>query len=381
MQYDHYYQQFLAENNYPRNLKSYDERCVNFSSNDYLGLAKHPLLIERSLAFVEKYGVSASSSRLVTGNLFPYAALEKKLAQLIGKPAALILPTGYQTNISVLEAILDRRILKAEPLVLCDRLCHASMIASTRHLTHLYRFQHNDLAHLQQLLEKFAEPARPTFILVESIYSMEGDQTNFPALISLAKKYQACLYVDDAHAFGIYGKSGLGLATDYADEIDIIMGTFSKAGGSVGGYIACSAIMRDYLINKCKGLIYSTGLPPAALGAIEASLELLPHMNEERQRVLNYAKSLRDFFHQHGLDDGGSITHIVPWIIGDAERAIKISQFLEAQGIIATTIRPPSVPTGKSRIRFCLSAAHTPAQIEWLMQAILTVNSSSLIVD
>ena len=374
MEQERCYKKFLEENLFPRELKHHNNGCVNFSSSDYLGLSTHPLLIERSRAFLEKFGAGSTSSRLVTGNLPVYETLEKKLAQLTGKPAALILGTGYQTNSSVLEAILDHRVLGAEPLLFCDRLCHASLFFTTRYLSRLHRFQHNNLNHLNELLEKFSDDPRPKFIVAESVYSMDGDQADILMLIFLAKKHKAFLYIDDAHAIGVYGSSGLGLASDYAQEIDLVMGTFSKAAGSFGGYVACSPVMRDYLINKCQGLIYSTGLPPAVLGAIDAALELLPTMKTERERLLRHAERVRDFFKKQGLNCGNSTTHIVPWILGDAEKTLYVSQKLREKGITATAIRPPSVPKGESRIRFCLSSAHSDEDIERLMEAILTVN-------
>jgi 8-amino-7-oxononanoate synthase len=381
---EQYYQTFLTENKYPRELKNYDTNAdlppahvihrgkvfVNFASSDYLGLSRHPALITRSQYYARQYGVGASASRSVSGNFSLYDVLESKIAAAMGKPAALILGAGYQANTSVLEALLNPAVLKNEPLVFCDRLCHASLVAVTRFLAKIYRFQHNDLSHLASLLEKHAADMRSKFIIVESVYSMDGDQADLAGLIMLAKKYQAFLYVDDAHAVGVYGRDGHGKAAEYANDIGVIMGTFSKALGSFGAYIACSHVVRDYLVNKCKGLIYSTGTSPAILGAMEAALELSPNLGEERQRVRHYADRLRAFFQREGLDYGHSNTHIVPWMIGDAEKTVKISDYLAEQGILATAIRPPSVPVGKSRLRFCLSAAHSEEDLERLFKAI-----------
>lgn len=382
-----YYTQFLANNPNPRQLKSYDlnpnhlgiylekngKKLINFSSNDYLGLSKHPLLIEKAHHYSCLYGMSSSSSRSVTGNFFLYEKLEADLAKAIGKPSALILGSGYQTNISVLEALLDTTILKQEPLVFCDRLCHTSLLTGARYFTRIHRFQHNNLQHLQDLLEKYSHSERPKFILAESIYSMDGDQANLFELTRLAKQYEALLYIDDAHAIGVYGPLGWGKAAEYNNEIDIIMGTFSKALGSYGGYIACSLTMRNYLINRCKGLIYATGLSPAVLGAIAASIELIPQLENERQKLLAHGNKLRDFFKIHGLDCGQSSTHIIPWVIGDGKKTLRASELLEEGGILGAAIRPPSVPLGQSRIRFCLSAAHTSDDLEQLMDTIQKV--------
>lgn len=387
MHYEKYYQQFLEQNPYPRKLKSLEplqgsssvhvnmhgKKFINFSSSDYLGLAKHPLLIQRSHEYTQRFGIGSGSSRLVTGNFAIYETLEQQLASALNKPSALILGTGYQTNFTVLEALLDSSVLKQEPLVFCDRLAHVSMLASTRYLTRIQRFQHNDLNHLETLLKKFSDSSQPKFILVESVYSMDGDETDLQSITALAKKYHADLYVDDAHAVGIYGKQGWGKAPEYAEHIPIIMGTFSKALGSFGGYIACSETVRQYLVNRCKGLIYSTGPSPAILGAISAVLEILPTMEERRQRALKNAEQLRNFFKENGLDFGRSSSHIVPWIIGDAKQTLQAAQWLEEYGVIATGIQPPSVPPHGSRIRFCLSAEHSEEDLNDLMEAIRKV--------
>jgi 8-amino-7-oxononanoate synthase len=287
------YKKFLQDNPYPRELRRFDliedahssvylysnkRRLINFSSNDYLGLARHPLLIARSQEYAKRWGVGTASSRLVVGNSQLFTKIEKELAAALKKPAALIFGAGYQTNISVLEALLDATVLGKTPLVFCDRYVHNSMLTMTQHLGKLQRFRHNDLTHLRLLLEKHANSEQPKFILVESLYSMDGDLTNLPMLIALAKQHHAFLYVDDAHAVGVYGANGFGRTVDFADDIDIIMGTFSKGLGSFGGYIGCSELLREYFINKCRGFIYATGLSPAVLGAISAAIELLPEL-------------------------------------------------------------------------------------------------------
>lgn len=382
-----YYEDFLEQHAYPRDLKEYQslsasssvhvvkdgQRLINFSANDYLGLSHHPLVMQRSQEFVKRWGAGAASSRLVTGNYSAYTVVENKLAAALGKEAVLILSSGYQANCSVLEALFDSKVLGCKPLVFSDRFCHVSMLATTRYVAHLQRFKHNDLTHLQQLLEKYRNDPRPKFILVESLYSMDGDRADLKNLILLAKKYQAFLYVDDAHAVGVYGRAGFGLAAEHAAEIDLIMGTFSKAGGSLGAYVACSAVLRRYLVNQCKGLIYSTGLPPAVLGAMDAAIELFPQITLLRHQLHERADQLRQFFVQQQLNCGNSQSHIVPWIVGDAQKTLYLSELLQEQGILGSAIRPPTVPVGQSRIRFCLSAAHSEADLAQLMQAISVV--------
>ena len=389
MKNEKYYQQFLNNNSYPRSLKSLEviqgfssiylsdngKKIINFSSSDYLGLANHPHLIARSHEYAKHYGMGSSASRLVSGNFDCYMQLEAELAKALNKPAALIFGTGYQTNQAVLEALLNPQVLGQEPLIFCDKLCHASMLAGMASFLHLQRFAHNDLTHLRILLNKHKQSERPKFILAESLYSMEGDQADLENLSKIAEEYEAFLYVDDAHAVGVYGTHGWGTAGEYAEKISIIMGTFSKALGSFGGFIGCSETIKNYLINKCRGFIYSTGLSPAVLGAIKAAIELLPQLDTARIRLWDRAAQVRAFFRQEGLNCGESTTHIIPWIIGDAQKTLYASQLLEQKGILGMGIRPPSVPAGKSRIRFCLTAAHSDEDIQQLIQAVKQVKA------
>ncbi|OGT45843.1 MAG: hypothetical protein A3E83_00505 [Gammaproteobacteria bacterium RIFCSPHIGHO2_12_FULL_41_20] len=385
-----YYKRFLQENKFPRQLKSYTwkqhdssvyvyrqgRRLIDFSANDYLGLTKHPMLNERSQAFIKQWGAGLSSSRLVRGNHEVYDQIEKQLAQALGKETTLLFPSGYQANISVLEALFDAHVLTEKPLVFCDRYCHTSLQGGIRHAARFYRFRHNNLAHLAQLLEKTATQSCPKFILIESLYSMDGDIVDLASYIALAKQYQALLYVDDAHAVGARGELGWGEASSHSKDIDIIMGTFSKALGSFGAYIGCSWLLREYLLHKCRGIIYSTALPPAILGAISAAIEIIPQLTEERQRLHAYARYVRKFFVDHGLNYGTSNSYIVPWIIGDAKKTRDMSHYLESHGILAAAIQPPTVPIQQSRIRFCLSAAHQQQDIDYLCEVLKTISTA-----
>jgi 8-amino-7-oxononanoate synthase len=386
-----YYQNYLQNNPHPRQLIATDtlpghahakyiiwqkRKLINFAGNDYLGLAKHPLLISRSKAYAEKYGVGATASRLVTGNLNLYTALENKLAQAIGKPASLIFSSGFGMNVAVLTALLDERVLGQKALVFSDHSCHASMITGVKHVAHLRRFQHNNLFHLEKLLQKYQHTQQPKFILIESTYSMSGDQADLPAIIQLAKQYNAFLYIDEAHSIGVYDHTGWGLAQPYANDVDLIMGTFSKALGSYGAYIACSEKLREYLINTCRGLIYSTGLSPMNLGAITAGIELLPTLQKERQHIWSIAAQLRQFFLQQKLNIGTSTTHIIPWIFGDAKTAFAAHALLIDHGFLTALIRPPSVAPGQSRLRLCLSAMHNQSDLQALQRALLAVKNT-----
>jgi 8-amino-7-oxononanoate synthase len=337
---------------------------LNLASNDYLALRFHPDLIERAREWAESYGVGAGASRLVTGNLACFASLESKIAALKGKPAALIMGSGFQANVTVLKALFDRSVLRAEPLVFSDRLNHASihfgcLAAEIREI----RYRHCDMSHLGQLLTKHQDDSRPKFILTESVFSMDGDTAPLHEIGRLAREHGAMLIVDDAHATGILGEGGRGLSA----EADIVVGTFSKALGGYGSYVACSTGFRDYLINACGGLVYSTALPPPVLGAIDAALDLLPSLDAERALVANLAENFRRGAHAIGMNIGASSTQIVPLIVGSSEAALSLSKQLRAAGFFASPIRPPTVPSGRARLRLAFTAAHQQADIDLLL--------------
>jgi 8-amino-7-oxononanoate synthase len=340
---------------------------VNFSSNDYLGLRFHQALIGRAMAWAEAHGVGSGASRLVTGNLDLFAPIEAKVAQLKKKPASLVMASGFQTNAAVLQALLDGSALGAEPLVFADRLNHASMhfgcqAAGVRQI----RYRHCDASHLGELLSQYQGHDRPKFILTESVFSMDGDIAPLAAIARLAREHETCLIVDDAHATGILGEGGCGLS----GEADIVIGTFSKALGGFGGYVASTETVRDYLINRCGGMIYSTALPPPVLGAIDAALDLVPVMDEERAYVANLAQRFRAGAGAIGLNAGASTTQIVPIVLGAPEAAAAMSGRLRQAGLWATSIRPPTVPPGTARLRLAFTAAHEEADIDRLLDVL-----------
>jgi 8-amino-7-oxononanoate synthase len=340
---------------------------INFASNDYLGLRFNQVLISRSIAWAETYGVGCGASRLVTGNLDLFAPIEAKLAALKGKPASLVMASGFQTNAAVLQALFDKTVLGVEPLVFADRLNHASMhfgcqAAGVRQI----RYRHCDAIHLAELLSQYQGDDRPRFILTESVFSMDGDVAPLADIARLAREHDACLIVDDAHATGILGRGGSGLSGD----ADIVIGTFSKALGGFGGYVASTETMRDYLINRCGGVIYSTALPPPVLGAIDAALDLVPDMDEERAYVARLAERFRAGASAIGLDTGASTTQIVPVILGSPEAAIAMGERLKRAGLWASAIRPPTVPIGTARLRLAFTAAHEDPDIDRLLDVL-----------
>jgi 8-amino-7-oxononanoate synthase len=324
-------------------------------------------LIRRAIEWADAWGVGSGASRLVTGNLELFRPIEAKLARLKGKEAALVMASGFQTNAAALQAILDRSVLGAEPLVFADRLNHASMhfgcqAAGARQI----RYRHCDAGHLGALLAEHEGDSRPKFILSESVFSMDGDVAPLGELARLARTHQACLIVDDAHATGILGEGGSGLS----GEADIVIGTFSKALGSFGGFVAGSETVRDYLVNRCAGVIYSTALPPPVLGAIDAALDIVSGMNAERAHVANLAARFRLGAHAAGLDTGNATTQIVPVILGTPEAALAMSLRLREAGLWASSIRPPTVPPGTARLRLAFTVAHTEADVDRLLDVL-----------
>lgn len=373
---------------------------LNFSSNDYLGLSKHPLLIERAREWAARHGAGAQASRLVCGNLDLHEQVEAKLARLKGTEAALLLASGWQANAAVLPALLRAAASQGDIELYADKLNHASLhqgcqAAGVKQI----RFRHNDLDHLESLLAAKVKAGAGTgagtgggtcggtgagtgagrgkpvsrFIVTESVFSMDGDRTDVARLADLADRYQAFVYLDEAHATGVLGPGGMGLAGLAPGRIDLAMGTFSKALGGFGAYVAGSRALCDYLINTCSGFIYTTALPPAVLGAMDAALDLVPTLDAERARLGANGDRLRAALQDMGLDTGDSSTQIVPAIVGDEARALDMAASLERRGLLAVAIRPPTVPAGTSRLRLTLSAAHRDADVAQLIDGIKAV--------
>lgn len=335
---------------------------INFSSNDYLGLSCHPLLQERALEFMHRFGAGSASSRLVCGSITCFSETEKKLAALKKTESALILNSGFQANMTLLPAITDRK-----SLILSDRLNHNSLIqGALLSRCRVLRFRHNDLGHLTELLDANRHEAFSRIVIVtESVFSMDGDRSDIDALSDIAADYNAILVVDEAHATGVLGPGGMGLCC--GKDVDIVMGTFGKGCGSFGAYVACSEKIRDYLVNKCTGLIYSTALPPSVIGEIDAALELVPSMEDERRDLADKAENVRRVLAEYGYDTGMSTTQIIPVITGRSDRTLELSMLLEKNGMLASAIRPPTVPEGASRIRIALSVLHDDYHLDRLL--------------
>jgi 8-amino-7-oxononanoate synthase len=307
----------------------------------------------------------------VTGTHENYRAVEQRLATFKGSEAALVLGSGFQANATVLPAVIELLQAQGPVRVFADRLNHASLhhglaAAGIRQI----RFRHNDLDHLESLLHKEASEKGPRLIVTESVFSMDGDRCNLTALADLAERHGAITYVDEAHATGVLGPQGRGLSAAIPGRIDIVMGTLGKALGGYGAYIAGSQTLIDYLVTRCSGFIYSTALPPAVFGALDAALDLVPQMEAERAQLHRQAGRLRAALHKAGFATGPSDTQIVPVILGAAGDTLAAQRQLEEAGLLGIAIRPPTVPAGQSRLRLSLSAAHREEDIDRLIAAI-----------
>lgn len=345
-------------------------RLIDASSNDYLGLSQHPQVIARAAEWAQAHGAGAPSSRLVTGTRDITLAVEEKLAAFKGCEAALILNSGFQANATVIPALALLGEAAGGTLIFSDALNHASLIHGCRAAkARTVIFRHNDLAHLEQLLEEHAGHTGRRLIVTESVFSMDGDRSDLAALVRLAERHGAALYVDEAHSTGVLGPQGRGLAAE-TGGVDVVMGTLGKAVGAFGAYIAGSRALIDYLVNRCSGFIYSTALPPAVLGAVDAALDLMPQMDAERARLAANGQRLRDALAAVGYDTLDSTTQIVPAIIGAEADALAAMRRLEDAGVLAVAIRPPTVPVGTSRLRLSLSAAISAPDMELLLAAV-----------
>jgi len=343
-----------------------EEHLLNFSSNDYLGLAMDPVVRERAAFYAERFGGGATSSRLISGGFEIHRNLESSLANFTGRESALLFSTGYQANVSILPALVGRN-----GLILCDRMCHNSLLQGallSRGTVH--RFRHNDPGHLEELL--LSEEGRglsPVLIVTESLFSMDGDRAPLEKIAEVAERHGALLMVDDAHALGVWGPQGEGLAAAHP-RIDLIIGTFGKALGSSGAFVACSTLVRDYLTNFCGGFIYTTSPAPATVGAAEAALDRIRSGDLDLPQFHRRIEKAHALLREAGFDTSPSDSQIIPIHLGGEADALSCASHLRRKGILAVAIRPPTIPAGSSRLRISLQRLHTDAHLDELTSAL-----------
>lgn len=341
-----------------------NRKMLNMSSNDYLGLASNENLRQ---SFLQQYGdnfpsFTSSSSRLLTGNFPVYTDLEQLIAQRFQRESALLFNSGYHANLGILPALTTTK-----SLILADKLVHASMIDGIRlSQCAFFRYRHNDYEHLNNLLEKNSGKFDRTFIVTESVFSMDGDVADLKYLVQLKKQFpNTYLYVDEAHAIGVYGKNGLGIAeqANVIADIDLLVGTFGKALASMGAYVVCDQILKECLINQMRPLIFSTALPPFNVAWTHFIFERLPQLSKERTHLEQLSAFLRQEVEQR-TQIMPSQTCIVPYILGENEATLAKAKDLQEQGYYCLPIRPPTVPKGTSRIRLSLTADMTIDEVK-----------------
>lgn len=331
---------------------------LNFSSNDYLNFSRDPDLAEAATRAAREYGCGAGASRLMSGNLPIHAELESAIARLVGQDCALLFPSGYQCNTAVITALVGKG-----DVIYSDALNHASLIDGARlSRADVKVFSHADAEHLERrILEGGA--FRRRIIVTESLFSMDGDTAPLDALALIAARHDCLLVVDEAHAFGVLGKGG-GLACELGIRPDVTIGTLSKSAGAAGGFAATSPILRDLFINKARPFIFSTGLSPmVAAAALEAVLKMERHPDLGAQ-LLSRSQYFLDALQRHGVDASPSGTQIIPLFVGDNLAAVSLAQSMQREGIIATGIRPPTVPDGTARVRFSITLAHGKSELD-----------------
>ncbi len=344
------------------NIQVDGREFLNFSSNDYLALANDPVLKQAGVDAVEKYGVGAGASRLVSGNLQPYEDLERRLAAFKAKEAALVFSSGYAANVGAITALVGEK-----DAVILDKLDHASIIDGARQSGATIRvYPHKNLKKLEAILQQSGS-FRRTLIVTETVFSMDGDLAPLAEIVELKERYGAWLMIDEAHATGLYARNrrGLAEATGVEDKIDITLGTLSKALGSLGGFVVGSQVLIDFLRNRARSLIYSTALPPAVCAASAAAVDFVmsERGQERRDRLWRNVSLMKNELSALG-NQNDSRSPIIPVIIGNEAATVEASRRLYERGIFVPAIRFPTVPKGKARLRVTVTAAHEQSDVE-----------------
>ncbi len=343
------------------------QSLINFSSNNYLGLSTHPRVIRKAVQAAQAWGAGSGASRLLSGSFKVHADLETKLAAFKKEESAAVFSSGYLANLGVMTALLDER-----DLVLLDRLNHASLVDGARlSKAKLWVYPHKEVAELQRLLGR-AKNFRRKLVVTDAYFSMDGDVAPLNSLLEVCEKENAWLLIDEAHSTGVFGDKGRGLTEHFglSGKIHVVMGTLSKALGSVGGFIAGREVLKETLTNRCREFIYTTAPSPSASAAAIESLKVIEENPGLRKDLWTNIRYLRNHLEELGFSLMGSEGPIVPILIGDTRKAVLFRDFLRKKGIFAPAIRPPTVPKGTDRIRISLTAEHTKEEIKKLLAAL-----------
>jgi 8-amino-7-oxononanoate synthase len=348
------------------------KRMIMVGSNNYLGLTNHPKVKEAAIEAVRKYGSGCAGSRFLNGTLDIHVKLEEKLAAFMRKEAALVFSTGFQVNLGVISALAGK-----DDILVIDKMDHASIIDGARlSYADVRKFRHNDMADLERVLSE--SDSKGKLVVVDGVFSMEGDIAALPEIVRLSKKYNARLMVDDAHGIGVLGKTGRGTAEHFGleDQVDLIMGTYSKSLASIGGFVAGSEEVIHYIKHFARSLIFSASPPPSTVASVSAALDIIDSEPERVERLNIITQKMLRSFKELGFEVGPSQTPIIPIIVGDNIAAFKMAMMLQEEGVFANVAVPPAVPNGKSLIRTSYMATHTDEHLEMVLGAFEKVGRS-----
>lgn len=338
------------------------KKVINLSSNNYLGLASHPKLVEAAKNATDKYGAGAGAVRTIIANTDILEELEEKLAVFKREEAVVVYQSGFNCNAGTIQAITEKG-----DLIISDELNHASIIDGVR-LSRADRavFKHSDMADLERILKERRSEYRNCLIITDGVFSMDGDIAKLPEIVQLAEKYECMTYVDDAHGSGVLGESGRGTVDHFGlhGKVDFIVGTLSKAIGVLGGYVAGSKLMKEWLLHRGRPILFSTALTPGAIKAIQASIDLLSSSTEFTDRLWDNAKHFKNSLGKLGYNTGNSETPITPVIIGDEAKSLQFSRALLEKGVFVSAIVFPTVPKGTGRVRCMVTAGHSKEQLD-----------------
>jgi len=341
------------------------KEMIMVGSNNYLGLMDHPKLIKASQEAIDRYGVATCGSRFLNGTLDIHIELERRLARFMKKEAALTFSTGFQTNQGIISTIIGKG-----DEVITDRMVHASIIDACRlSFGKVHKFKHNDMADLERILASL-DKETGKLIVVDGVFSMEGDISNLPEIVRLAKKYNSKILVDDAHGVGVMGKNGRGTSEHFGveDDVDLVMGTFSKSFASLGGFVVGKKKIISYIKHFARSLIFSASITPASVATVLASLDIIETEPEIRERLWQITEKMKSGFQAMSYDTGNTENPIIPAVIGDIDKTIMLWKFLREEGIFTNPVINPAVPKGQTLIRTSYSATHTDEELDTVLQ-------------
>jgi 8-amino-7-oxononanoate synthase len=360
----------VVENTQDTHVEIEGKTLLSFCSNNYLGLANHPFVVKAVKDAVEKYGWGAGASRLVSGNMTLHETLEKDISMFKGKEAAIVFPTGYMANLGAISTLVS-----SGDIVICDKLNHASIIDGCRLSGADFRvYAHCNMEKLENILKKSSKYKRK-LIVTDSVFSMDGDLAPLPDIVRIAAKHNAMVMVDEAHGTGVFGKNGMGVVEHFNlnNDVDIVMGTLSKAIGSLGGYVTGNMDLISYLRNKARSFMYTTALPPAVCAASITGIKLIQEDSSTRYSLWQNVHFVQDKLRSLNINTVSSESQIIPILIGDAQKAVAISKSLYERGILIPAIRPPTVPVNSSRLRMTIMSSHTQMDLEKLFKVLSDV--------